>query len=64
MEADVADEIEAEPGTTGSSDDTVPTGTDDERDEAGAREQGVRSEESRDLSSPRLTVHENDHESR
>jgi hypothetical protein len=31
---------------------------DDERNEAGAREQGVLTEDSEDLSSPRLTVRE------
>ena len=36
--------------------------TDDERQEAGEREQGVRTEDSRDLSSPQLTTDEDDDE--
>jgi hypothetical protein len=54
-------EIEAEPGTSDGPDAALEE-ADEERTEAGAREQGVRTEESRDLSSPRLTVHDNDHE--
>jgi hypothetical protein len=61
LEEAVPDEIEAEPGTTEGADDVLGE-TDEERDRAGAREQGVRTEESRDLSSPRFTVHHNDHE--
>jgi hypothetical protein len=51
------DEIEAEPGSSEGAD-----ASDETSGEAGQREQGVRTEESRDLSSPRFTVHENDHE--
>jgi hypothetical protein len=61
MEAVVPDDIQAEPGTSDGPN-AVPGETDEERDEAGAREQGVRTEKSRDLSSPRLTVRENDSE--
>jgi hypothetical protein len=57
------DEIEAEPGTSDGPD-AVLGETDDERDRSAAREQGVRTEESQDLSSPRLTVHDNDHKAR
>lgn len=54
------DEFEAEPGTTEGAD-AVDGVSDEERNERGAREQGVLSEESDDLSSPRFTVHEHDH---
>jgi hypothetical protein len=57
----VPDQTDANPGTTDGPE-TAPHEADDERNEAGQREQGVRTEESRDLSSPRFTVHDNDHE--
>ena len=49
------DEEQAIPGTTegADADDDSP----DQRNDAGARDQGVESEESDDLSSPRFTVH-------
>lgn len=46
------EERSSAPGTTGG----APTGDDERRDDAGAREQGVRTEDSDDLSSPQLTV--------
>jgi hypothetical protein len=52
------DEIDAEPGTTEGAD-AAGTNDDDERD-SGAREQGIRTEDSSDLSSPRFTVPDND----
>jgi hypothetical protein len=57
------DEIDAAPGTTEGTD-TSAGETEEERSEAGEREQGVRTEESRDLSSPRFTVREDDDEAR
>ena len=57
------DQIDAEPGTTEGAD-TAGTKDDDERDSAGAREQGIHTEESSDLSSPRFTVPDNDHRAR
>ena len=54
------DEIDAEPGTTEGAD---AAGSKDD-DSAGAREQGIRTEESSDLSSPRFTVPDNDHRAR
>jgi hypothetical protein len=57
------DEIDAAPGTTEGAD-TSEGETEEERSEAGEREQGVRTEESRDLSSPRFTVREDDDEAR
>ena len=57
---DVPDETDAIPGTSAGPDQVEPD--EDAREEAAQREQGVRSEESRDLSSPQLTVHDNDHE--
>ena len=47
------DEVEAAPGTT-EGDDVASPG-DDVRNEQAAREQGVESEQSEDLSSPRFT---------
>jgi hypothetical protein len=47
------DEVEAAPGSTEGAD--VASPGDDERNEQGAREQGVSSEESEDLSSPQFT---------
>ncbi len=38
----------------------IPDGPLDKRQDAAAREQGVRTERSDDLSSPRFTVHEDD----
>jgi hypothetical protein len=52
------DETDAAPGTTEGPDDRSVD--DDERNEQGEREQGVRSERSEDLSSPQFTVHEGD----
>ncbi len=40
----------------------IPDGPLDKRQDAAAREQGVRSERSEDLSSPQLTVHEDETE--
>jgi hypothetical protein len=57
------DEIDAAPGTTEGADASEGE-TEAERSEAGEREQGVRTEESRDLSSPRFTVREDDDEAR
>jgi hypothetical protein len=57
------DEIDAAPGTTEGADASAGE-TEEERSEAGEREQGVRTEESRDLSSPRFTVREDDDEAR
>jgi hypothetical protein len=45
------DETRSAPGTT-----EGPDYARDERDESGGREQGVRTERSEDLSSPRFTV--------
>ena len=41
-------------------DTTQPTKDDERRQEAGEREQGVRTEDSEDLSSPQLTVEAED----
>jgi hypothetical protein len=54
------DEIDAAPGTTEGAD--APGETDEERNLDGEREQGVRTERSEDLSSPRFTVHEGEEE--
>jgi hypothetical protein len=60
---DMPDEIDAEPGTTDGAD-AAGTKDRDERDSAGAREQGIDTEESSDLSSPRFTVPGSDHRAR
>ncbi len=54
------DEIDPVPGATEGA--GAPAETDEERNLEGARQQGVRTERSDDLSSPRFTVHEDEEE--